>query len=506
MKNSSNLDTAAKRGSVWVLVGYASSQALRLLGNLILWRLVSPSAFGLMAIVNSILQGLAMFSEVGIGPGIIQSKRGDDATFLNTAWTIQVIRGFVLFGVALLLTVPLARFYGAPELVSLVPVCAGATILAGFCSTSVFTTRRQVALGRLTIMENGAQAAGLVLMIVVAYFTRSVWALAIGGLVTVGMKTLLSHLLLPGIRNRFWLDRANAKALLTFGRWVFVSTVGAFLAMQSDRLIFGKLVSLEQLGIYSIAAVWGGIPMAVMAQISYSVILPLLSRVHNEGGDLRRAHHRTRLPWIIAGGWIGACLLAGGPTLIHFLYDSRAQDAGWVLQFLAVGGWFAVLESSNRMALLAMGKPKWMAADSGAKLLGMSVFIPLGFYKWGFQGAVAGFAAADALCYLMSVVGLARRKIVTLRLDLLLTATAVVTAGIGFAAREGARPFVAGLPGRVEFFVEGMVIFFAVSVGWGIVLLLARRSAGNGTPASTAYTKERSEEPSEEPLVSPPPP
>jgi O-antigen/teichoic acid export membrane protein len=501
MSAPTNLDTAAKRGSVWVLAGYASSQALRLLGNLILWRLVSPSAFGLMAIVNSILQGLAMFSEVGIGPGIIQSKRGDDATFLNTAWTIQVIRGFLLFAVALALTLPLARFYGAPALSSLVPVCAVATILAGFCSTSVFTTRRQVALGRLTIMENGAQAAGLLLMIAVAYVTRSVWALAVGGLVTVGVKTLLSHLLLPGIRNRLFYDRANARALLTFGRWVFVSTVGAFLAMQSDRLIFGKLVSLEQLGIYSIAAVWGGIPMAVMAQISYSVILPLLSRVHNEGGDLRPVHHRTRLPWIIAGGWIGACLLAGGPTLIHFLYDARAQDAGWVLQFLAVGGWFAVLESANRMTLLAMGEPKWMAADSGAKLLGMAVFIPVGFWKWGFQGAVAGFAAGDALSYLTSVIGLSRRGIVAVRLDLLLTATAVATAGVGLAAREGARPLVAGLPGRFGFFVEGMVIFFTVSVGWGIVLLLARRSAGNGTPPSSADTPTRNDQP----LASPPP-
>lgn len=488
MTAATNLDTAAKRGSAWVLAGYASSQALRLLGNLILWRLVTPSAFGLMAIVNSILQGLAMFSEVGIGPGIIQSKRGDDASFLNTAWTIQVIRGFVLFVIALLLTLPLARFYEAPPLTSLVPVCATATILAGFCSTSVFTTRRQVALGRLTIMETGAQAAGLLLMIVVAYFTRSVWALAAGGLVTVGMKTLLSHALLPGIRNRLHYDRANATALLTFGRWVFVSTVGAFLAMQSDRLIFGKLVSLEQLGIYSIAAVWGGIPMAVISQISYSVILPLLSRVHNEGGELGPAHHRTRLPWIIAGGWIGACLVAGGPTLIHFLYDARAQDAGWVLQLLAVGGWFAVLESANRMALLAMGRPKWMAADSGAKVLGMAVLIPLGFWKWRFPGAVAGFAAGDALSYLTSVVGLSRRGIVSIRLDLALTVTLAVTAGIGFGARQGARSVVAGLPEKLGYLCEGLVIFFVVSLCWGVVFLLARRSTRNGKPPSGPAT------------------
>ena len=84
-------------GSAWVVFGHVASQGIRLAANLILTRLLFPEAFGLMALVNIFLQGLEMFTVLGIGPSIIQNRRGDDPAFLNTAWTIQVIRGFVLW-------------------------------------------------------------------------------------------------------------------------------------------------------------------------------------------------------------------------------------------------------------------------------------------------------------------------------------------------------------------------------------------------------------------------
>ena len=94
------------RGSLWALLGYGGSQILRLAGNLVLWRLLYAEAFGLMAIVNVFMQGLAMFSDVGIGPSIIQNERGDDPDYLDTAWTIQALRGGALFVVAVIFADP----------------------------------------------------------------------------------------------------------------------------------------------------------------------------------------------------------------------------------------------------------------------------------------------------------------------------------------------------------------------------------------------------------------
>ena len=172
------------RGSLWAVLGYGGGQILRLAGNLVLWRLLYAEAFGLMAIVNVFMLGLLMFSDVGIGPSIIQHEHGDDPKYLHTAWTIQVARGFALFAVAAAAAVPLAHFYQEPALARLIPVVAFSSILSGFNSTKLFTVTRRIALGRLTAIDIGSQAAGLAVMVVAALVTRSIWALVLGGVVT----------------------------------------------------------------------------------------------------------------------------------------------------------------------------------------------------------------------------------------------------------------------------------------------------------------------------------
>src|SRR5262245_44517632 len=116
-------------GSIWTIGSYVATQVLRLGGNLIFARLLYPEAFGLMALVTIFVQGLAMFSDIGIGPSIIQSRRGEDPRFLNTAWTIQVVRGFLLWTVSAVGARPFAIWYGKPELASLIPVAALGTII-----------------------------------------------------------------------------------------------------------------------------------------------------------------------------------------------------------------------------------------------------------------------------------------------------------------------------------------------------------------------------------------
>lgn len=80
-------------GGAFVAGSYVFAQFARLLSNLVLTRLLYPEAFGVMALVMVVLVGLQMFSDVGIGPAISRSARGDDPDFLNTAWTLNVFRG-----------------------------------------------------------------------------------------------------------------------------------------------------------------------------------------------------------------------------------------------------------------------------------------------------------------------------------------------------------------------------------------------------------------------------
>ena len=168
------------RSTSWILLGYGGSQGLRLVSNLILTRMLFPEAFGLMALIGLVTVGLMLFSDVGIAPSIAQSARGDDPDFLNTAWTIQVIRGVILFGVAAGLALPFAAFYDAPELVTYLPVAALALVIAGFNPTRIETAHRHLLMGRLTVLDLSAQVIGIVVMIGLAWWLQSVLALVLG--------------------------------------------------------------------------------------------------------------------------------------------------------------------------------------------------------------------------------------------------------------------------------------------------------------------------------------
>ena len=98
--------TKAYQGAAIVISAYGFSQLTRLAGNLILTRLLVPELFGVMALAQVFIIGLNLFSDVGVGPAIIQSKHGTDPVFLNTAWTVQIIRGFIIWLLTFMIAPP----------------------------------------------------------------------------------------------------------------------------------------------------------------------------------------------------------------------------------------------------------------------------------------------------------------------------------------------------------------------------------------------------------------
>jgi O-antigen/teichoic acid export membrane protein len=466
-----SLGARAARGSLWTIAGFGGAQVLRFAGNIILTRLLFREAFGLMALVNVFLMGLALFSDIGVGPSIIQNKRGDEPSFLNTAWTIQVGRGIALWLVACAGAVPFAYFYGEPLLGAVLPVSGLAALLMGLNSTKLFTMNRHLAMGRLALVDLSSQAIGLVIMVVLAYFYRSVWSLVAGGLVQAALKMVFSHIFLPGARNRFHWSRADARSLFSFGQWIFVSTALMFLATQSDRLIFGRMVPLGMLGVYQIGLTLAFIPLQVLERLANSIVFALYARVHSSGGDLAVAFRRVRWPIVVAGGWMLSGLMAGGVAIISFFYDERYADAGWIVQLLSIGSWVRVVAATYSALVLARGQAKWVAASNFGKLLGMFVLVPLGYWQGGFPGAVLALAVAELARVIVVIVPAARARIQGWKQDLSLSLLVAVAAIAGRSADAFLGAADASLILRMA------VVFVIVTALWAPLGIVAIRRA-----------------------------
>src|SRR3990172_5242168 len=114
----------ASGGTLLSLAGQAGAQILRLAGNLVLARLLFPEAFGLIALASLVFLVIDQISNLGIPAAIMRLERGEEPAFLDTAWTIQILRGLALWGMPTGLAPALARFYGEPELASILPAAS----------------------------------------------------------------------------------------------------------------------------------------------------------------------------------------------------------------------------------------------------------------------------------------------------------------------------------------------------------------------------------------------
>ena len=429
----------AIRGAVWTIVGYGSSQILRFGSNLLLTRLLFPELFGLMALVGIFITGLHLFSDLGLNASIIQSKRGDEPVFLNTAWTLQILRGVVLWLCCLGIAYPAAQFYHEPRLLWLIPLVGLSTLIGGFGSTSLSTLNRHLALKNIALFELSGQLVSLVITLTWAWLSPSVLALVVGGLVSSVFQLVLSHRLNKGARNRFAWDASALKELLSFGKWIFLSTAIYFLSSSTDRLILGKLFTLQLLGVYGIALTLSDVPRSIVFAVATKVIYPAYSKFVDLPRPEFRAkivHHRQ--PMLLASAGVSALIVGLGDLIISFLYDDRYTAASWMFPLLALGMWPLVLIQTIDQGLWALGKPNYWTFGSFLSFLCYAIGIPLGFHSPLHEvGAVLAVAVSNVPIWIVVMYGLWREKLLALRQDLLMTGLFLALLCLVIAVRMG---------------------------------------------------------------------
>lgn len=404
-----SLKKQAIRGTIWTIAGYGTSQILRFGSNLILTRLLAPELFGLMSLVTIFIVGLHLFSDVGVSVNVVQNKRGDEPDYLNTAWTIQVIRGAILSVVCLLITWPLAQLYAEPQLLWLIPIIGTlGTLVEAFRSPVMFSLERHMKVGLQTKIDLSVQVISIAAMIAFAWIRPSIWALVFGGAVSTVVKLVWSYLL-PGPRPKFAWDKEAVHEILTMGRWIFLSTALTFVAEQADRLILGKLFSLELLGVYSIALMLSDVPRSITVNLSGKVIFPAISKFsHLPRPELRSKILNNRRLMLLALS-VGMAVLVGfGDQVIRLLYDSRYQDAAWMLPILAIGIWPRLICATIEPVLFSIGAVQYTTFGNLCRFVFTVAAIFLGFHWLGIVGAVIGVALNDLLYYIVVCYGLKR--------------------------------------------------------------------------------------------------
>jgi O-antigen/teichoic acid export membrane protein len=395
--------TVILQAAGWSMGGYVASQFLRIFGNLILTRLLVPEMFGLMAVATMVQIIIFMLSDIGLRQAVVQSARGDSRDFLDTAWTLQAIRGFLIWLVCIAVALGFAlashlgalaggSVYTSPELTPVIIIVAFTSVISGFQSTNLITRARHLDLGRVTAIETFSQVLGLVVAILLAWLTRSIWSLVASALVSSIALTVLSHTHLAGSANRFRLESKATGELLRFGRWVMLSSTFSVLASNGDRILLAAWISQAALGLYVLAYSLVAILEGAGGRLFTSVASPTLSRVAREQPEtLRSVYYKFRIPFdmFFVGG--AGLLYASGEAIIGVLYDARYAGAATVLQILSCGllvSRFTVFS----LIYLALNEPRYLSLLNIAKAVCLFTIVPLCYWLFDFEGALWAIA------------------------------------------------------------------------------------------------------------------
>lgn len=424
------------RSSMITVMGFGLSQVIRLALNVALSRLLFPEAFGMMALVMVVLTGVTMLSDIGTGTAILQSKRGDDPAFLDTAWTLQIVRAFILWFVVLAIAPVVARFYEEPQLRWFLSVAAIGIIIGGFTPTRLQTANRHLNIGLVTVIDIVTQLISALVAILLAWALQSIWALVIMLLVSACVNLTLQHTLLPGHRNRLRYDRSAIYELVHFGKWIFLATITGFIANQADRVVLGRYLDLEEFGIYSIGHGLASLPLFLGMAVGGRVLIPMY-RDSQPTASRSNARHirRFRTGALVILLALSAIFAFGADHIVQLIYDHRYYPAADVIVLVAIMQAPAILLLTCDQAMLAVGDSRNFFWQTLLRAVLVAVGILLGVHIAGLGGAIIGQGLGILGAYPMVAWALRRHGALDLALDLPFLATALVVGGVALWLR-----------------------------------------------------------------------
>jgi O-antigen/teichoic acid export membrane protein len=399
---------AALSGGAWTLIGFGGEQSIRFVRSLLLTRLLAPELYGLIGLAGIVIGLVGKLSDIGLNISIIRDKRGLDPDFLDTAWTMSVLRGALVWLVACACAWPASRIYEEDLLLVVIPIVGASALIQGFKSTKTATLNRELRLARLTILRVLSQAVGLASTVGWAlYDAESLGVLVIGPLVSSVFLTTGSFLSLPGRGNWFCWERDAARELFRFGKWIVLSTAITFFLSQGDQAIVGVIVSTEYFAVYSVAYFLARGVAKVMLALGPRVLLPIYANMEEMPlARIRRRTFKMRGVLLVVFLPIMWVLILYGRYLVWWLYPEHYRDAGWMLEILTAGNVGLVIGLTAGGIVLAKGDSfRFMILQTLRAvfmLVGMSVGYWLGGMSDHTNGALMGFLIGMGVSYWMN--------------------------------------------------------------------------------------------------------
>lgn len=373
---------------------FAMQAVIRLGSSLVLTRVLLPEAYGTIAVLISIIYVIGNIVDTNVTLFIVRDKNAEEPRYLNTAWTIRLIR-CLLSAVVLLVFAPLiaTKIYDLPGLT--VPL---RVFSLWFLFDGVETMAFPLAIRRKQArLQMYSELAGSVLSatfsIGYCYRYHTFWGIAFAVLLSRLWMTALSYYFYRELRPRIFIDRAAAREILVYSKFTIPSSLLTLSLNQFDKVVFLRLFDLRLLGLYSLASNIAGSIETLISKISQAVLYPRCAQNFRDNPDTSTRRYYTENTTLFASIIAMPAALSGAAHLVvTVLYDTRYSEAGNILEALAIRALFLSFACPAEDLLISAGQFHVILMGNILRTAWIVLGSLIGYYFLGFSGFVFGLS------------------------------------------------------------------------------------------------------------------
>jgi O-antigen/teichoic acid export membrane protein len=464
------LRAKAMRGGAWLGLGSITAQVFRFSRNILLTRLLAPESFGVMAIVLSVSSMMDTFTEIGIKEAIIQNANGHEDGYVNSAWWLSFVRSLFIYGLVFIFAPQVASFYHNAALTSLMRIALLSVVFNGAMSPRAFVALKLMNFRKWTVIQYGSNIAGTLLTIGLTFVLRNVWALAIGFAAEYAVLCLASYILCP-FRPSYRINKDAARELLRFSKGVFGLSFLNLIFARTDIFVLGRMISADQLGIYTIATYLAQVPASFVMNWLAQILMPMFSLLKEDYARINDTLAKVTSAIVVL--FMPALIFVAltGHTLLSILYGSRYAAAYWPLVLAILVAFINIANGQITTVLYAAGKPQLHRICVAIMAIVMVVLIYPSVRYWGTPGA--------QLCALVAI-------IVGYSIQL-----GQIRSLTGFRFSQYARRFAVGLSGALCVFGLALIARPALEFSGPLFSLIYGTSAAMLALAVSAFVVVR---------------
>ena len=344
------------RSSFWMVLANTIIRILEFVRSIILARLLTPEIFGIWGIVNFIRQGIEVFTQTGFGAELIhRQKRVKEAA--DVAWTLNILRGFILTIICFVLAPYVARFYHTPVLEVLLRVVGISFLIRGFSNINVIFFQKELEFKKIAALQQSTVLIGLVVTLLLAFLWRNVWALVWGTLAYFTADLILSYII-QKIKPKIHFEKDLLKEIFRYGIFITASGIVIFLTTELDNAFVGKMLGMKALGFYTLAYTLANLPATEITHVVSKVMFPAYSQLQGNKHKLKLLYLKTLK--LVSTFTIPAAVGIGflAQDIVSLIYGYKWIQAIPSLRILCIFGAIRSLAATAGPVYNAIGLPK----------------------------------------------------------------------------------------------------------------------------------------------------